>query len=219
MTTRADFLARIRDALGRRAEGTPIPPPPTDIDTARTVPRSATDLPARFATAAAAVGMTVHRSGAADLESCLAAILRAAGARRVALALTPGMHRLAAESAARAAGADILPPPSSPGFEPHYDADASITDVAGAIAETGSLVIASGPHAPRAAFLVPPVHIAIVREDQILPDLADFFPTLAPDTLPASLVLITGPSKTADIEGILITGAHGPREVHAVLTA
>lgn len=217
MTTRADFLARVRTALGPRTA--PIPAPPRDIDTARTVPTTDADLAARFAAAASAVGMTVHRIAPTDLESRLAAILRTAGAQRIALTLTPGVHRLAAESAARSAACEILPPPPTPGFEPHYDADASITDVAGAIAETGSLVIASGPHAPRAAFLVPPVHIAIVREDQLLPDLADYFPTLSPETLPASLVLVTGPSKTADIEGILVTGVHGPREVHIVLIA
>jgi L-lactate dehydrogenase complex protein LldG len=63
-----------------------------------------------------------------------------------------------------------------------------------------------------------------VPADRILPDLLDYWaPTVEGSeggratTMPTSLVLVTGPSKTADIEGILITGVHGPRVVHVIV--
>ena len=68
----------------------------------------------------------------------------------------------------------------------------------------------------RGASLIPPVHIAVVAQAQIVPDLCDYFGGLGL-SLPANINVITGPSKTADIEGILITGVHGPGDVHVAL--
>ena len=96
-----------------------------------------------------------------------------------------------------------------------------ISGVAYAIAETGTLVMASGPNDPRSLSLTPFVHIAVVGSDQLLPDLFDLFTELEPekDRLPACLSFITGPSKTGDIELKLVTGVHGPGELHVVLIA
>jgi L-lactate dehydrogenase complex protein LldG len=107
----------------------------------------------------------------------------------------------------------------TPGFEALYNTDVGITDVQAAIAETGSLVCTAGPGSARGLSLVPPIHIAIVRRSQVVPDLIDYWtPSLNAQLPPSSSVaLITGPSKTADIEGVLITGVHGPREVHILL--
>lgn len=213
---RAAFLSRIRDALGPRA-GPVRAAPAIDDAVVRTVGRDA-DLPTRFAAAAMAVGMAVHRVGEAELAQRLAELLRTLGVRRVATALCDETLAAAVEAALRADGCGAVGRGPALGFEPHYEADASITGVAAAVAETGSLVIPSGAEAPRAALLVPPVHIAVVRTEQLVADLADYFPMLAgASSLPAAVVLVTGPSKTADIEGILVTGAHGPREVHVVV--
>lgn len=92
-------------------------------------------------------------------------------------------------------------------------ADVGITSTTFAIAETGSLAVASGPGTERMASLLPPVHIAIVEASQVLPDLFDLFDRLQTDgldRLPTNLVFITGPSKTGDIELRLTTGVHGP---------
>src|SRR5690606_18699946 len=94
------------------------------------------------------------------------------------------------------------------------------TDVHAAIAETGSLVCCSDGGHSRGLSLIPPVHIAIVRKSDILPDMFDFWPRYAqsqPDELPSSIAFITGPSKTADIEGVLITGVHGPGRVFVLV--
>ncbi len=98
-----------------------------------------------------------------------------------------------------------------------FSADVGVTGVHAAIAETGSLVCRSGENLWRGLSLIPPAHIAIVKAAQIVPDLLDFFVGLPGADLPANLTLISGPSKTADIEGILITGVHGPGQVHVVV--
>lgn len=93
------------------------------------------------------------------------------------------------------------------------DADLGITGVEWAIAETGTLVMAARPGRERIVSLLPPVHIAIVEESRILPDLLDLFAKFHAtglDRLPSNVTFITGPSKTGDIELELTTGVHGP---------
>ena len=91
--------------------------------------------------------------------------------------------------------------------------DVGITSCDAAIAETGTLMMWSGPGHERVASLVAPVHIAIVERAQIVPDLFDAFELLAGRygaELPSNVTFITGPSKTGDIELQLTTGVHGP---------
>jgi L-lactate utilization protein LutC len=78
----------------------------------------------------------------------------------------------------------------------------------------------SAPGRERLASLLPPVHVAIVDSSQILPDLFDLFARLETSgtaALASNLVLITGPSKTGDIELKLTTGVHGPGQWHVVI--
>lgn len=102
-----------------------------------------------------------------------------------------------------------------------FTADLGISGVAYLIAETGTVVVASKAEDPRSVSLLPPVHIAVASEKQLLPDLFDLFESLKikeeDEELPSGIVLITGPSKTGDIELKLVTGVHGPGEVHVVL--
>jgi L-lactate dehydrogenase complex protein LldG len=104
--------------------------------------------------------------------------------------------------------------------EAFFAADIGITNVHRLIAETGSIVMASRPNEPRSASLLPPVHICVAERSQLLPDLFDLFDLFAPISNahpPSCLTLITGPSKTGDIELKLVTGVHGPGEVHLIL--
>ncbi len=84
------------------------------------------------------------------------------------------------------------------------------------LADTGSVVLAASPSEPRARSLLPEVHISLLREDRILPGLAELFEALGAD-LPSGLAIVTGPSRSADIEQELTVGVHGPGEVHVVL--
>jgi L-lactate dehydrogenase complex protein LldG len=101
-----------------------------------------------------------------------------------------------------------------------FGADVGISGAAFLIAETGTVVQSTSLHEPRSLSLLPPVHIAVTNMDQVVCDLFDFFrlqESAATQDMPSCISLITGPSKTGDIELRLVTGVHGPREVHVVL--
>ena len=85
-----------------------------------------------------------------------------------------------------------------------------------ALADTGSVVLAASPEEPRAASLLPNVHVTLVPEDVILPGIEELFTAVGGD-LPSSLAIVTGPSRSADIEQLLTVGVHGPGEVHVVI--
>ena len=92
-----------------------------------------------------------------------------------------------------------------------------------AIAESGSLVVVSGPGRGRMASLLPPVHLAILPAEWIVRSLPDAFALLAArfggDVVQrhSNITVITGPSRTADIEQSLTLGVHGPKEIHVVV--
>lgn len=97
-----------------------------------------------------------------------------------------------------------------------------LTGVDAALAATGSLVVMSGNGRSRAASLLPPIHIAVVAASQILPDLESWWVSqkvagLAQTRQHSNIVVITGPSRTADIAMQLVMGMHGPRELYLVL--
>lgn len=88
-----------------------------------------------------------------------------------------------------------------------------------AIAETGTLVFLTGTETPSATFLLPETHVAIVRADQVLPAMEDAFARIRDERgeLPRAVNLVSGPSRTGDIEQTIVLGAHGPRRLHIVL--
>jgi L-lactate dehydrogenase complex protein LldG len=107
------------------------------------------------------------------------------------------------------------------GFRVHWDVvpeidGAEVSEALYGLADTGSVVLASGPEEPRARSLLPEVHVSLLREERILPGLAELFAALGGD-LPSALAIVTGPSRSADIEQTLTIGVHGPGEVHVVL--
>jgi L-lactate dehydrogenase complex protein LldG len=89
-----------------------------------------------------------------------------------------------------------------------------ITRARAAIAETGTILIDDAGTSRRLAALAPWVHIAVLPRDRIYPFLADAVKELGTDP---NLIFVTGPSKTADVEGILIEGVHGPGQQWALL--
>jgi L-lactate dehydrogenase complex protein LldG len=120
----------------------------------------------------------------------------------------------------------VVAPPEVPFHDPERterlgplaEISVGLTGAQAAIAESGSLVLASGPGRSRLASLLTPFHIAILRRDKIVRTLEDFF-TQRPElpTLGSNCVIITGPSRTADIEMTLSRGVHGPREIHVII--
>lgn len=97
-------------------------------------------------------------------------------------------------------------------------ADIGITSVDYALAATGTFVMLSSANEPRLISLLPPAHIAIFSRSRILANLDELLSILPrPADQTSSMVLITGPSRTADIEQILVRGVHGPGEIYAVI--
>ncbi|MGI8990395.1 MAG: LutC/YkgG family protein [Bryobacteraceae bacterium] len=96
--------------------------------------------------------------------------------------------------------------------------DFGITSADYALADTGTLVMLSSPREARMISLLPPAHIAVVPAHKILSGLDELLTLLPrPAEQTSSMVLITGPSRTGDIEQILVRGVHGPGEFHVIV--
>jgi L-lactate dehydrogenase complex protein LldG len=100
------------------------------------------------------------------------------------------------------------------------DADAGFTRARAACAATGTVVLAASADETRMASLLPRVHVVAVPRDTLVETPGDVLrdlPRVFPDGLPSAFALATGPSKSADIDGRVVFGVHGPLAVIAVL--
>ena len=99
-----------------------------------------------------------------------------------------------------------------------FEIDAAITTTLGGIAETGSLILWPTPDEPRLMSLVPPIHIAVLNSKNIY---STFLEAMISGNwvseMPTNALLISGPSKTADIEQTLVYGIHGCKELVVIL--
>ena len=88
-----------------------------------------------------------------------------------------------------------------------------------AIAETGTLVVLSDPASPTATTLLPDTHVAVLHANRIVAGMEDAFALIRSErgALPRAVNMISGPSRTGDIEQTIVLGAHGPFRVHIVL--
>jgi L-lactate dehydrogenase complex protein LldG len=237
MTTRAEFFERLRREVGKStpAFGASVSPRPTDpraiVETIRS--EMAERWPQaleRFRVEFERVGGVFHRVATADaVPTVIVALARERDARRLV-----AWH-------ASALGADWTGPLDAAGIATETmpmsvvtDADErarlrAVTAEAGlgltgvdlALAETGSLVLRSGPGRPRSTSLLPPCHVAVFDRGVLVESLAQVSVFLEAwhahdDGLGGVINFITGPSRTADIELTLTRGVHGPKEVHAV---
>lgn len=219
---RSDILARIRQAIPQAylpAVTGATPPPPAP-------PAFAEPLTEVFARALAAVHGQLHRvENESAAHTFLLAEFQAREARRV-LCWEPGKLQLPGlEDALRKAGIELIPS-RLPGLRRLADLETlesmpvGLTAAAAGLARTGSIVLYADRDHGRLASLLPPIHFALLRVEQIYPDVAAWID--AKDVrqhilASSSTNIITGPSRTADIAQTLTLGAHGPRELHVVL--
>jgi L-lactate utilization protein LutC len=217
-------LGRVRRAVreGNRAGHAPGLPPRGSVGYQGAGP----DPVARFRDELAAAGGQAHVvAGAEAAAARVLELVQGKGARRALVGRGPVIDRLGLSDRLRAAGVEVgvvdaLPPGGA--RDTIFAADVGVSGVAYLVAETGTVALLARPAEPRSLSLLPPVHIAVADRSQLVPDLFDLFAALpgapggAPD-LPSCVSLITGPSKTGDIELRLVTGVHGPGEVHVVL--
>jgi len=94
-----------------------------------------------------------------------------------------------------------------------------ITGCMCAIAETGTLVFTTGADTPSASALLPDTHIAVLRAARVVPGMEDAFALIRREreVLPRAVNMISGPSRTGDIEQTIVLGAHGPFRVHILV--
>jgi L-lactate dehydrogenase complex protein LldG len=206
------LIEKVRRSLGRSEPLKEAPvPPKIDEPIARLV-HSDIGLGDLFVKRAAAMKMIATPIRVDQLLGDMAAFLRERQCARVMLSNTPLLTRLGVATFLKSQGFDARTWAEITADEA-YDFDAGITDVDYAVAETGSLVIKHRPEHGRLISLVPFVHIAVVEPKNFLPDLIDLFERLGKEGVGSGVTMISGPSKTADIEMNVVTGVHGPNVV------
>jgi L-lactate dehydrogenase complex protein LldG len=210
LMARENILHRVRTALGR-SEGQPsAEAPPVRLRVAETDRETRIES---FLNRVAALGGSARRAATRD------------EARQAALEMVAGKTAIASNAPFLAeCGIAALPSVESGVTDRERlrelcaACEFGITSADYALADTGTLVMLSSPHEARMISLLPPAHLAIVPAGRILGGLDELF-TLLPDPAAqtSSMVLITGPSRTADIEQILVRGVHGPGEIAVIV--
>ena len=211
-------IERVRKALGRTEPLKAAPTPPVILEPCARLVHSEIGLPELFASRAARNKMHPETVGAGEVAKRVVAYFQAKGVKRIAMPVSPALERLGVADALRGSGFEVKTWDQIT-LDELYDFDASVTDVSWAIAETGSLVIKSSAQHGRAISLVPIVHVAIVDAKNCVPDLLDLMEILGKEGVGNNVSIISGPSKTADIEGALVTGVHGPGEVQVFIVS
>lgn len=141
-------------------------------------------------------------------------VLQEAGVQRVVVNNENPINRL--DPRTQFSGIEWDSPGNNDWREVCANAHAGVTAADAALAETGSVVITSGAGKSRLVSLLPPLHVVLIPTASLVSDLFTWLEQ-RPGKLPAQLVLISGPSKTADIEQTLVVGVHGPKRLVVIL--
>lgn len=241
-TSRERFLNRMRSAVQAWSQPAVHHAPATTPSLGEPAPSRAPSPPsvspdgdqvALFCEMLTAAGGHTHRVSTIDeaVQTGLE-LAQARGARQVVLTRHPELVRfpLAFVTAGLTVtvvgfAPDETPTPQQRAVQREImaRADLVISGADYAIAETGTLAMAAGPHNPRTATLLPPLHIALLDPANLVPTMADLVARFKSEHLRdgrldiSSLTFITGPSRTGDIEQTLSVGVHGPGEVHVIV--
>jgi L-lactate dehydrogenase complex protein LldG len=211
-SARDEILARVRASLGRTADS-PVPPVPP---TARVQPRAAGPADAEIALLFAEIeelnGITRRLSSRDDLKSALAELIEAESVKKATLWATPELQKLVVAGTLKALGVEVVSPQADK--RAVAECELGVTGVDAALPETGTLLLRSSPEKPRVVSLLPRVHLAIMRQSALRADLHQVFAEVKDD---GYVVLVTGPSRTADIELTLTLGVHGPKSLYVWL--
>lgn len=213
MSTREDILGRVRAKLGRTDSNAASGRSAIDayLVSRKQGPRPVMhgDLVSRFRMKSELLSSTIDEVATpADVPQAVARYLAAHHLTTRAVCW-PGLsslpwHQAGMDVEARAAhGSDLI----------------GITGCFCALAETGTLMLCSGPNCPAATSLLPETHIAVLPANRILAGMEDAWNLARAELgeMPRAVNFISGPSRTGDIEQTIVLGAHGPYRVHIVI--
>ena len=212
-TARQAIFSRIRKAQNRPGETTQAEREAVGeylgLHSQGPRPDIGSDLVGRFREQALRMADTVDEvSSAKDAPAAAARYLDGTGVARKAIA-----WKTLSDMAWGDAGMQVE-------FRPPCNDDlVGITGAFCAVAETGSLMLLSGPQKWASASLLPETHIAIVAASRIVGAMEDAFALARAEhgELPRAVNFISGPSRTGDIEQTIVLGAHGPYRVHVIV--
>ena len=215
---RAKILGRIRRAQGRGA----VSPSPAQREAIQTylrahprgpLPDLSGDLVARFRTRAESMQSTTEEVATeAEVPQAVARYLKANGLPASGC-VWPALANLDWRGAGLSLEARV------PRRENGGDDPVGVTGAFAAIAETGTLMVVSGPDSPASTSLVPETHVAVLAAERIVAHMEECWDLAraAFGQFPRAVNFISGPSRTGDIEQQLVLGAHGPYRVHIVI--
>ena len=215
---RTAFLARLRERL---ADGVPenaahpLPPALDGVPLVRSNRLDPSDVVGSFIRNAEATRAVVHDRTVDDghvPDDVLAEFVERHAVRRAVVSREPEAVHVGRRL--EALGVEVAPVSIAASSR----ADIGITSAVAAIATTGTLVQDSHEVGGRSVSLLPPVHLCVLPADRIVPTSAEVLRRLGDGrALPSNLVLITGPSRSGDIEQIMALGVHGPLVVEVAL--
>lgn len=205
-SAKSQILSRIRQALNKQ-----VPKPfPDQIDHPGPFKQSTESLDVRFAEAFVKLnGQFIYCSQADDFYEELVKLTEAKGWKHIFVWNNDIQEFLLKKQFRKFRIGKNL-----------QKADAGLTFCEALVARTGSILISSRLASGRSLSLFPPAHIVIAFRDQIVPDISEAMKMIEkkyPEKKPSMISLVSGPSRTADIEKTLVLGAHGPKEVFVFL--
>jgi len=219
MTARDDILGGIRRALGRG----PLPAEAQAELAARVAVHRRNLVPARAAARDPMSRIDLFVEMAEEVQTTVARVAADADvpaevARYLAAENLPAELIMAPDPALDAIPWDAWPLLQIRRGRAEARDPVSLTPCLAAVAETGTLMLTSGPGTPTTLNFLPDTHIVVVRAAQVVAGYEDGWDLVrAKGGMPRTVNLITGPSRTGDIEQRIQLGAHGPRRLHVVL--
>ena len=234
MSSRDAFLARVRQAL--RTGGQSHHSEETSLGNGEvfSLVAEGEDLAARLQRELVGVGGSVVRvKHVAEAAQYITRLAKEKGAEVVVRWQSDLLDTLEIDDALHAGGANVhtaAPTSEDDAASRRQElrdllarADLGLSGVDAVIAETGTLMLTAQPGQMRGVSLLPPVHVALARTDQVVATFADALRTVqragedVQQNLTSCISFVTGPSRTGDIELKLTVGVHGPGELHLVL--
>ena len=211
-SAREEILGKVRASLGRDP-GAPVAAiPPASRVPPRTSGSPEAEIEQLFAEIGKLNGITRRLAGRGEFRSALAELVRAEAVKKATAWNTPELAALDIAGSLKALGVEIV--------SPHADkrllaeCELGVTGVDAALPETGTILLRSSPEKPRVVSLLPRVHLAILRRAALRADLHQALAEMKDDGYG---VLVTGPSRTADIQLKITLGVHGPRSLYVWL--